>query len=58
MGAAARLEQERQKLENAHREFAEFLDNVRKSKDREEFERFMNERRNRPADGAPQGPAA
>ena len=43
-----RLEEERRKLENAHREFAEFVENVRKSKDREEFERFMNERRNRP----------
>jgi hypothetical protein len=41
----ARLEAERRKLENAAREFAEFLDNVRHAKDREEFERFMNERR-------------
>ncbi len=44
----ARLEEERRKLEDAHREFSEFLDNIRKAKDREEFERFMNERRNRP----------
>ena len=44
----ARLEEERRKLEDAHREFCEFLDNIRKAKDREEFERFMNERRNRP----------
>jgi hypothetical protein len=44
----ARLEAERQKLEDAHREFSDFLENVRKAKDREEFERFMNERRNRP----------
>jgi len=43
----ARLEEERRKLEIAHREFKEFLDNVRKAKDREEFERFMNDRRNR-----------
>ena len=42
-----RLEAERRKLEEAHREFAEFVDNLRKSKDREEFERFMNAR-NRP----------
>jgi len=41
----ARLEAERRKLEDAAREFAEFLDNVRHAKDREEFERFMNERR-------------
>jgi Protein of unknown function (DUF2852) len=55
----ARLEEERRKLQEAHREFATFVDNIRKSKDREEFERFMNERRNRPVDGAPgQGPAA
>lgn len=44
----ARLEEERRKLDNAHREFAEFMDNVRRARDREEFERFMNERRNRP----------
>jgi hypothetical protein len=46
----ARLEEERRKLENAHREFAEFVENIRKAKDREEFERFMNERRDRPSD--------
>jgi hypothetical protein len=45
----ARLEEERRKLEDAHREFAEFVENIRKAKDREEFDRFMNERRNRPA---------
>ena len=41
----ARLEAERRKLEDAAREFAEFLDNVRHAKDREEFDRFMAERR-------------
>jgi len=45
----ARLEEERQKLDNAHREFADTSTTFRKAKDREEFERFMNERRNRPA---------
>lgn len=45
----ARLEQERRKLEEAHREFADYMDNVRKAKDREEFDRFMNERRRPPA---------
>ncbi len=40
-----RLEQERRRLEDAHREFADWLDSVRKAKDREEFDRFMNERR-------------
>ena len=43
----ARLEAERRRLDDAAREFAEFLDHVRKAKDREEFERFMNERRAR-----------
>jgi hypothetical protein len=41
----SRLEAERRKLEDAHREFADWLDNVRKAKDREEFERFMADRR-------------
>jgi hypothetical protein len=43
----ARLEEERRRLEDAHREFSEWLENVRRAKDREEFERFMNERRTR-----------
>ena len=38
----ARLEEERQKLVAAEREFAEFMENLRHAKDREEFERFMN----------------
>jgi len=41
----SRLEEERRRLEDAHREFAEWLETVRKAKDREEFDRFMNERR-------------
>ena len=52
----ARLEEERRKLQDAHNEFAAFLDNIRRSKDREEFERFMSERRNRQGD-ASTGPA-
>jgi uncharacterized protein DUF2852 len=47
----ARLEEERRKLEEAHREFAAFVENIRRAKDREEFERFMSERRSRPAGG-------
>jgi len=43
-GELARLEAERRKLEEAHREFTEFLANLRKARDREEFERFMNAR--------------
>ena len=45
----ARLEEERRRLEDAHREFADWLDNVRKAKDREEFDRFMSERRGKSA---------
>ncbi len=41
----ARLEEERRRLDEAHREFAQWLDNVRRAKDREEFDRFMRERR-------------
>jgi Protein of unknown function (DUF2852) len=42
----ARLEEERQRLLAAEREFTEFMENLRRAKDREEFERFMNARRN------------
>jgi hypothetical protein len=42
----ARLEEERQKLVAAEREFADFMENLRRAKDREEFDRFMNARRN------------
>jgi len=41
----SRLEAERRRLEDAHREFSDWLDTIRRAKDREEFERFMNERR-------------
>jgi hypothetical protein len=39
-----RLEEERRKLDAAQREFADHLNNLRRAKDREEFERFMNSR--------------
>jgi len=55
-GELARLEEERRKLEQSHREFSEFLDQVRQAKDREEFERFMSDRKAR-ANGE-HGPAA
>jgi Protein of unknown function (DUF2852) len=42
----ARLEEEREKLVAAEREFAEFLENLRHARDREEFERFLDEHRN------------
>jgi hypothetical protein len=47
----ARLDEERRKLDSAQREFAEYSDAIRRAKDREEFERFMAERRARPAGG-------
>lgn len=37
----ARLEEERQKLLAAEREFVDFMENLRRAKDREEFDRFM-----------------
>ncbi len=43
----ARLEEERRKLEDAEREFTEHIDELRRARDREEFERFMNARRGR-----------
>jgi hypothetical protein len=45
----ARLDEERRRLDDAQREFAEYVDVIRRAKDREEFERFMAERRARPA---------
>jgi hypothetical protein len=47
-----RLDEERRRLDEAQREFAEYVEAIRRSKDREEFERFMAERRARPANGA------
>jgi hypothetical protein len=43
----ARLEEERKRLAAAEREFADYLENLRHAKDREEFEHFMNQRRDR-----------
>jgi hypothetical protein len=40
----ARLEEERKKLVAAEQEFANFMANLRRARDREEFDRFMNER--------------
>ena len=39
-----RLEAERRRLADAQREFSEFLDRLRRAKDRDEFDRFMMER--------------
>jgi hypothetical protein len=41
------------RLEDEQREFKEFLERLRFAKDRSEFDQFMNERRNRPADPPP-----
>jgi len=54
----ARLEEERQKLLAAEREFAEFMENLRRAKDREEFDRFMNARRNSSGPTPPPPPQA
>jgi predicted negative regulator of RcsB-dependent stress response len=51
----ARLDEERRKLDEAQREFAEYVDAIRRAKDREEFDRFMAERRARPAGGGQPG---
>ena len=40
-----RIEQERKKLHEAEREFSVFLDELKRVKDREEFERFMKARK-------------
>ncbi len=39
-----RLEAERRKLADAEREFATFMDNLRRAHDRGEFDRFMHDR--------------
>ncbi len=46
-GELSRLEEERRKLEAAEREFAEHIDQLRRARDREEFDRFMRDRGNR-----------
>ncbi len=51
----ARLEEERRKLEAAEREFADYIESLRRAKDREEFDRFMNQRK---AAQTPVDPAA
>jgi len=41
-----RIENERRKLAEAEKEFSAFVDELKRAKDREEFERFMNARKN------------
>jgi hypothetical protein len=45
------------RLEEEQREFKEFLERLRFAKDREEFDQFMAERRNRPPQNPVQDPA-
>jgi Protein of unknown function (DUF2852) len=47
-GELERLEEERQKLAAAQQEFADFLGQLKRAKDREEFDRFIAAR-NKPA---------
>ncbi len=54
----ARLEEERRKLVEAEREFSEYLDRLRRARDREEFDRFMNERRSAQSGQGTSGPSA
>ena len=48
----ARLEEEHRKLEAAEREFADFLRNLRRARDRDEFDRFMQARQQETRPGA------
>ncbi len=56
-GELARLEEERRKLEQAEREFAEHIEQLRRARDREQFDRFMRERQSRGPDAGPAQPA-
>jgi hypothetical protein len=42
-----RLDEERRRLEEDRREFEEYVQNLRRARDREEFERFMSERQSK-----------
>ena len=44
------------RFEDEQREFKEFLERLRFAKDRQEFDQFMAERHNRPADPGSQPP--
>lgn len=50
-----RLEAERRRVEREAVEFQEFLRTLRKARDRDEFDRFMAERRSRPAENDAKG---
>jgi len=44
-GELFRLEEERRKVADAERDFAEHIENLRRARDREEFESFMHARK-------------
>ena len=45
-----RLDEERRRLDEERRDFEEYVANLRRAKDQEEFNRFMSQRRGRPDD--------
>ncbi|GHB26713.1 membrane protein [Pseudovibrio japonicus] len=45
-----RLEEERKKLDSMRQEFDDYMNDLRRAKDQEEFDRFMRNRHNRPGD--------
>jgi hypothetical protein len=57
-GELARLEEERRKLEAAEREFSEHIEQLRRARDREQFEQFMRDRQSRPNNGGAEQPAS
>jgi hypothetical protein len=46
-----RLEEERRKLDDARREFEEYVRELRRARDREEFDQFRQRWNSRPSDG-------
>lgn len=51
-----RLEEERRKLDEMRNEFDEYLRELRRAKDQDEFDRFMRDRQARRKPDEPQGP--
>lgn len=51
-----RLEEERKRLDEERAAFEEYLQNLHKARDREEFDRFMRERRGRSEEGGGASP--
>src|SRR5262245_21241832 len=51
-----RLEEERKRLDEELRDFESYVDDLRRARDAEEFDRFMRERAGRPRNGNGNGP--